>query len=330
MPYLVKKYVNNVLSDIPGYYGQIEGVNISLIRGAYQIKGLYLNKIDASSQIPFLKFEKSDISIEWKSLFKGKIVSEISIIKPELIYVFEDQKKENVKDPELEDWSKALTNLVPIDINTLEINNGKIAFLQLSAKPDIDLQLNQINLKAKNLRNVVRDDKKLPSSVYATATSIGKGDVKLEGKMDLVKQIPDIDLSFSLENANITSLNDLTDYYAGIDFDSGSYNIYSEIAISNGYLKGYIKPMFKNIKLLNKQDSFLETLWEGFVGVFKFILKNQKNNTLATKVPLEGDLNNVTTKVWPTVFNIFKNAWVKAFKGAIDNSINFEDIQKNK
>ena len=64
LPFFVKKYVNGVLADIPGYYGQVSNIDISLIRGAYVIHNLYLNKVNAGSEVPFLDFEKTDISIE--------------------------------------------------------------------------------------------------------------------------------------------------------------------------------------------------------------------------------------------------------------------------
>ena len=117
----------------------------------------------------------------------------------------------------------------------------------------------------------------------------------------------------------------MTRHYAGIDFEKGTFELYSEIAIADGYLKGYIKPMLTDTKLIGKEDGIIGVLWEGFVGFFKFILKNQGTNTLATKVPLEGDLNNVDAGTWPTVINIFGNAWIKAFKGETDDEINFKD-----
>jgi hypothetical protein len=79
---------------------------------------------------------------------------------------------------------------------------------------------------------------------------------------------------------------------------------------------------------LGEDDGFLETLWEGFTGFFKFILKNQKNNTLATTVPIEGDFSAVGPKIWPTVTNIFKNAWIKAFQGIVDDDIDFKDAEE--
>src|SRR5690554_668785 len=113
LPTLVKDYVNKVLADIPGYYGQVDDIDIALVRGAYVINGMYLNKGTAESQIPFLNFPRTDISIEWKSLFNGKIVSEIIMESPEVIYVFEDQKEQS-GDAGVDDWTKALTDLVPI------------------------------------------------------------------------------------------------------------------------------------------------------------------------------------------------------------------------
>ncbi len=327
LPTLVKNYVNKVLADIPGYYGQVEDIDIALIRGAYVINGMYLNKGTAESQVPFLNFPKTDISIEWKSLFHGKIVSEIIMASPEVVYVFEDQK-DSEGDADVDDWTKALTDLVPIDINHFEVHNGKLAFVQLSADPNIDLQINNLNLTADNLRNVVEKERILPSPIRASGVSIGQGKVSLEGNMNLVKEIPDMDLSFSLENAEVTALNDFTNYYAGLDFDRGTFGVYSEVAIADGHLVGYVKPLLTNTKLIGEGDNFLEVLWEGFVGLFKFILKNQGTDTLATKVPIEGDLNNVEAGVWPTVLNIFKNAWIKAFQGEVDNDINYKDAFK--
>ena len=326
LPVIVKDYVNDVLADIPGYHGAVQDIDISLIRGAYVIDSLYLNKVDAGSEVPYIQIAETDISVAWNALLKGEIVSDITMKSPTFIYVFEDQQTED--EAEFEDWTKALTDLVPIDVNSLKIVNGKAAFVEITANPTIDLNLHDITLEANNLRNVVSKERNLPSSIKGTAVSIGNGKLKLEGRMNLIKQIPDMDISFALENADVSAINDFTNHYAGIDFAEGNFNVYSEIAIADGFLKGYIKPLLKNSKLIEKEDKFFEKLWEGFVGFFKFVLKNHKNDTLATKIPLEGDLNQVESKVLPAIFNVFKNGWIKGFKGIIDNDVTFEDAEK--
>lgn len=330
LPYIVKNYVNHVLATLPGYHGHVENIHIALIRGAYVIDHLYLNKGNAGSEIPFLHFEKTDISLEWKALFNGRIVSEIIMTRPKFTYVFEDQQSSTPKQAEAEDWSKALTDLVPIAINRLAIHQGKAAFVQRSAEPNIDLYLDNIDLLATNLRNVTGREEKLPSRLSATAVSIGKGNLSLEGRLNLVKKIPDIDVSFALEKAAAPAFNAFTKHYAAIDFEKGDFSIFGEMAIAEGYLTGYIKPLLKNSGLIGPEDHFLDTLWEGFVGFFKFILKNKGNNTLATKVPIQGNLNEVEGKVWPTVFNLMKNGWIKAFTSSTDHSISFEKALEEK
>lgn len=330
LPTLVKNNINKILADIPGYYGQVEDVDIALIRGAYVVKGMYLNKVNAKTQVPFLNFPKNDISIEWKSLLKGRIVSEIIMTSPEVIYIFEDQIAEtDGKTADVDDWTKALTEIVPIDINHFEVHDGKVAFVQLQADPNIDLNISKIELYADNLPNVKSEQRTLPSPFHATGVTFGDGNMTLKGNINLIKQIPDMDLEFALEGSNATALNDLTRHYAGIDFEKGEFELYSELAIADGYLKGYIKPLLTDTKLIGKEDGVLGVLWEGFISFFKFILKNQRTDTLATKIPIEGDLNNVNTGVWPTVINIFENAWIKAFKGEVDGDIDFKDAFQN-
>ncbi len=331
LPTLVKNYVNKTLSDIPGYYGHVENIDIALYRGAYVIDSLYLNKVDAETQIPFLSFPKTDISLEWRALFHGKIVSEIYMTNPEITYIPEDQKPADtagVAKAEGDDWTEALRDLVPIDINYLEINGGRLSFMKVQADPNIDVFINNLTLIAENLRNVEAAEHTLPSPITVRGTSIGDGKVSLDGRVNLIKEVPDVDLSFKLEDVNTPSLNDLSKHYANIDFSSGELNIYSEVAIADGHLTGYLKTMLTNAKLLGNDENFLETLWEGFVGFFKFALKNQRTDTLATKVPLEGDLNNLDAGIWPAIKSIFVNAWIEAFNRSIDNEVKYDDAIK--
>mgnify|MGYP003633582925 FL=1 len=134
LPYIVKNYVNNVLADIPGYYGQVEDIDLSIIRGAYTIHGMYLNTVNGNTEVPFLDFKETDISIEWNALFNGRIVSEIEMREPTVIYIFEDQQ-DSTTQADAEDWTKALTDLVPIDINRLPLKTENLYFYSCKLIP---------------------------------------------------------------------------------------------------------------------------------------------------------------------------------------------------
>ena len=326
LPHFVKKFINKTLANIPDYYGQVSDVDIALYRGAYRIEGLYLRKIDATTDIDFLNFPDTDISIEWKSIFKGKIVSEILMTNPVVIYVKEDMSSSS--ESKGEDWTHALTELVPIAINHLEVNNGKVAFVEISTDPNIDLQLNAVYFSAQNLRNVIDKNGLLPSTFSGSATSIGNGNLNIDGKINLIKEVPDVDLALSIKDLSLPALNDLTSHYGSIDFEEGRLEMFSEIAIADSYLKGYSKLLMDETQFIGKDEGPIEKIWEGFVSIFDYLLQNKDTKKFAIKVPLEGDLSAVDSSPIPAIISIFRNAFVEAFKAEIDYEIEYEDAKQ--
>ena len=322
LPTLAKNYVNKSLSELSGYHGSITDIDIALIRGAYVIKGLKLYNSNAVSDVPFIDFPKTDISVEWRALFSGRIVSEIYLYDPVLIYVFQDMQ---VDEADGDDWTELLTELVPVEINHFVIEGGKFAYVDTEADPTIDVSVRDVAFTADNLRNVIQKEKKLPSPIKGTGVSIGNGNMTIDGKVNMMKQIPDADLNIKLEATNLTAFNDVAKEYGKIDFESGDVNVYSELAIADGFMKSYFKVLFSNIKFHSEEDKILETLWEGLIAFFELILKNKKTDNFAIKVPIEGQIESYSVKTWPAIASIFKNGFVKAFKSEIDDDIEYQD-----
>ncbi|MDT0605967.1 DUF748 domain-containing protein [Croceitalea rosinachiae] len=314
LPSVLKHYTNKALHNIPGYYGEVSTIKVGLFSGKYIIENLYINKINAKTQIPFLSFPKSIVALDVNEILRGNIVSDIYLANPEIIYILSDHNQtSNAPEPELDDWSKALTEIVPIAINELKVEGGKFGYVEINTKPNIDLHIQNISLIASNLRNTKSINQGLPSSVVATGNTVGGGELQVEGKMDLIQQIPDVDIALTIRNANATALNDFTKHYTGIDFARGTFEMYGELKIDEGYVNGLVNPAFINSKFIGKGDKFLSVLWEGFVGMFKFLIKNHKNNSISMKVPFKGDLNKIKTNKMSAFFSLFQNAWIKAF-----------------
>ena len=99
--------MNKNLANLEKYYGHVEDVDIALFKGGITTKNLYLFLRDAKTEVPLVHFEKNDVSIELKSLFRGKLVCKIKFYSPTINYVFED-----LQDKEAEttvDWTEALS-----------------------------------------------------------------------------------------------------------------------------------------------------------------------------------------------------------------------------
>ncbi|RNI33140.1 DUF748 domain-containing protein [Rufibacter immobilis] len=323
LPYIVKNYVNKTLDELPGYTGHVEDIDIALIRGAYQIDGLVLLEEKGNPKYPFLQITETDLSIEWKSLFKGKLVGEVIMTNPRLNILAGGSKSE---DPTLDHWTEVVKDLMPITINRFEVHNGRLAFLDFSASPDVKLHLDNLRLTALNLANVEEVGKKLPSSVTATASSIGGGAFKGKMQVNALKRIPDFDGDFQLTGVNLTSLNAFIKANAKFDVERGKLDMYSELKSTNGQLNGYIKPFFEDIKVLNwkkdkKEGGFLSAVKEAVIGVFTEAAENQPRDQVATKIPISGDISNPKTNGWKTFINVLKHAFIDAFSKGIESKL---------
>ena len=333
LPLIVKNYINNrVLNHIPGYHGHVDDVDIALIRGAYVINGLTLYK--NGNKKPMLDFPKTDISIQWGAIFHGKIVSEIKLYEPRLNYYITPNKLSGKETPGKDDWTAALKKLVPIKINRFIVEDGEFLYADVAKGPDIDLAIKKIDLTATNMSNVVDKSKVLPSALELHGESFGNGNLEITANMNLLKEIPDMDVNLSLRNSNVTSLNNASRAIAGFDFTKGQFNFFSEFAISNGYLKGYLKPMFSDIKLQDSagqpNSNVFKRVWEGVISFFGFVLKNKPKDSFATKIPIEGNLKDPKMKIGTLITNVFRNGFISPFKKQVDNDIKFSDAARKK
>lgn len=329
LPYFVLKYVNKSLADMGSYTGHVKDIDIQLLRGAYQLDSLVIRKVKGKIREPFITMPKTDLSIEWKSLFKGKLVSEVEAYEPELNFAFSEDEASSQTGAEV-DWTAYLKKLLPININRFAVINGTINLTSLITQPRADLSLQKFNAELRNIRNVDELNKKLPSPVIATADAPGYGGkLDFQANMNLFKVTPDFDYNLKFTDVELVKINELAKSYANLDFERGTVSVFSEMAMYDSKFNGYIKPLTKNMLIfkLNEHEGrsvgkfFTELLAQAGTAV----LKNQRKDQVATRIPISGTVDDPETAIWPTIFGVLRNAYIEAFKGEIDNDITLSD-----
>jgi hypothetical protein len=114
--------------------------------------------------------------------------------------------------------------------------------------------------------------------------------------------------------------------------EKGTFALFSEFTGENGKFNGYIKPLFKDIKVLDlKEDKNkpLRMIWEAGIGLVSMIFKNQREDQVATQIPISGDISDPNVDVWKTVMKALENAFIKALNPKLDGTINMGDLQTN-
>ena len=329
LPHFVLWYANKTLAKMPGYYGHIEDIDLSLYRGAYIIKNIYLNKIEPASknQTTFLKAQKIDLSLEWGALFKGALVGKLVFHSPELIFTKDKMELVNIKES-IADFRVLLKKLMPLKVNRLEVIEGTIHYTDHSVSPKVDVELNHTHILAYNLSNVENSKAELPSKVTAQA-SVYEGVFNFDMKLNVLAVQPTFDMNAEFKNVNLVMMNDFLRAYGNFDVSRGTFALYTEMAAKNGKFIGYLKPMITDLMVMGKDDrndSFFNKIWEAIISTAGFVFKNQANDQLATKISIEGEFANPKINTLGAVWEFLRNAFIQALIPSVDNELNINSI----
>jgi hypothetical protein len=127
------------------------------------------------------------------------------------------------------------------------------------------------------------------------------------------------------------TMNDLLRAYGNFDVVTGKFSLYSEIKIRQAKIDGYIKPLFRDMKVYDRRQdaekSMFRRLYEGLVGGISGLLKNQPRSEVATKVPISGDLEAPQSNTWETIVRLIQNAFFKAILPGFEKEVSQGDAK---
>lgn len=335
LPFVVQRYVNNKLDESPAYAGQVGDIDIALIRGAYSIEDIEINKTEGDVPVPLFAAREVEFSLLWKALFRGEIVGEAEVFEPAINIVdSEDEtKKQTGEDGQ---WLAIADDLTPVLIDQIQIHEGQLHFQNFDIEPPVDIYLTEVEAVGRNLSNSQALTDSPIGHVEITALAMGESDLSVNAAVDSSRDQPTFDLNLQLLNLPMLNLDNFIKTYAPFDIEAGKLDFVTELAARDGMLEGYLKPIIYNLEVFKwsedveeDEDNPFKVLWEGLVSVIAEILENQPRDQLATNIPIEGDISNPDTSVFVVVANILRNAFVEAFQANLDNTISlFEDEEE--
>jgi len=131
---------------------------------------------------------------------------------------------------------------------------------------------------------------------------------------------------------NLKKLNDFFIVYGPFTFTQGKLSLFSEVATREGKIKGYVKPFFKDVKMIANQERFVSAkhgIFEILMGLTNIILRNPGPDATATKLEFEGAIKSPDVNVWGAVWASLKNAFGTAIEPKIENNIDIKSVPKN-
>ncbi|WP_194792417.1 DUF748 domain-containing protein [Pseudomonas sp. UFMG81] len=320
LPWLVRDYLNQRLADMGDYRGQVSDVDLAWWRGAYQINGLKIVKVSGMVPVPLLDAPLIDLSVSWRSLWQDRaVVAEVTFVHPKLNFV-DGGTQQTSQTGQGTDWRQQLEKLVPITLNEVRIEQGTLTFRNFTSKPPVDLKATQLDASIRNLTNV-RDKKgRRDASFDASALLLGDARVESRATFDPFSDFDDFQFRLRATGIELRRLNDFASAYGKFDFNAGHGDMVIEAEAENGRLRGYIKPLLRDVDVFNwqqdvddKDKGFFRSVWEALVGATETVLKNQPKNQFATRVELSGSVHKQDISAFEAFLQILRNGFIQAF-----------------
>lgn len=323
LPSTITWYVNRTLDQSPLYDGKVDDVDLHLYRGAYTIKNVRIIKTTGSVPVPLFEAPEIQLAVSWNGLRHGKVVGDVEMIRPQVNFVDgpsaggdsdDAGDQTGVEGP----WLKMLRELFPFRINRVQLTDGSVHFR--TYPPDaapVDVYLSELDATVDNLTNIQDETQPMITTVQATALAMGSARFEYQMKLDPFSYKPTFHMMARLLSLDVTKLNDLTRTYGSFDFAHGWFDLVIELDAREGFLRGYTKPLFRELEILTmddvEEDHFLQVFWEALVGGAERLLRNQGRDQFGTLIPFTGQVDGPRPDVLETVGNVLRNGFIRAY-----------------
>jgi hypothetical protein len=325
LPSIVLHVVNKKLATLDGYIGHVYDIDILLIAGKYTLRDVQVVKTGGKVPVPFFQAQRADLSVEWGALFKGSIVGEIEVDKAELNFV-QGPTEETTQTKAPNNWEEKVDEIMPLRINRFTFTNSEVHYRDFHSKPKVDVKMKEVNIVATNLTNVQDETDLLPASATASAQFYG-GKTTVNVKLNPFSKTPVFDLNAEMKGLNLTDINDFLEAYGNFEVHKGELNVYTEAAAKEGKIKGYVKPIVKDLDVVQGKGNILKVVWEAIVGVSAWLFKNHPKDQLATQIEFEGSLDKPDINVFSVLGETLRNAFIQAIHPKIENTVNISTVK---
>jgi hypothetical protein len=211
---------------------------------------------------------------------------------------------------------------VELKAHEVALTNSEIKFINEAANPHYQLFVTNIDLRATNLSNHLREG---PAQFQFRGKLMGSGDTTITGILRPEHQGPDFQFDLASNNIDLTSLNDLLRAYGKFDVAAGRVSVYTQVSVRNHYVYGYVKPLFEDIKVYDSQKDrnkpLLHKAYELAIGGAAKVLKNRQTQQVATKVDISGPLNTPNVSAWQAIGQFLTNAFIDAIVPGFDRQV---------
>jgi hypothetical protein len=230
-------------------------------------------------------------------------------------------QKATVKTEQVTKEAAARADMI-LRVRDFQVLGAQLGIVNKTVAPEYRLFLNDTDIRVRDISNRLNEG---VGRIDVRGKFMGSGATHLVASFRPEQQGPDFDIDLKIENTDMTAMNDILRAYGKFDVVRGTFSLYTELRAKNGYVNGYVKPLFKDVKAFDPEQDrdkgFVRKLWERLVGGVSKTLKNVPRREVATKVDISGPLEDPQRGTLQAVIRLLQNAFVRAILPGFDSQV---------
>jgi hypothetical protein len=206
-------------------------------------------------------------------------------------------------------------------VDHLALENCDFGLVNKAATPGYRVFVAPVTLRIEGFSNGFTAG---PARVRLQGKFMGAGQASADATFRADAKGPDFDLKGQIENTPMQTMNDLFRSYGKFDVVSGTFSFYTELKVANGRIDGYVKPLFRDMKVYDKRQdaekSVFRKLYEKLVGGVASLLENRREE-VATQADISGPVENPNSSTWQVIGRLIQNAFFRAILPGFDEEL---------
>ena len=204
----------------------------------------------------------------------------------------------------------------------VRVTRSEVGIVNRQATPPFRVFLTNVVLEVDNVSNQRAEG---VGEIRLSGLFMGSGRTTATMTFKPTPKGPDFDSVVKLEDTDMKTMNPLLRQYGKFDVVEGKFSLYSELRGRGGRVTGYVKPLFKDVKAFDPEQDrdkgFVRRLYERMVSGVSKILKNPPRDEVATKVDVDGRIDNPNTSTLQAIGNLLRNAFIEAILPGLEREV---------
>jgi hypothetical protein len=327
-PPIILSKLNRKLEEISSTYRlHVQDLDLSLLRMAYRFEGATA-RVKASNHLLF-KADAVDVSVSWSELFRGRILTDISL-KNVFVNLTKEviERTKTMAPADKQVATQSVHRLFPLRISRIKLENGTVQFGDfVDGSQDPRWRISAIQGAIANLTNLTNRAKAPLTYVTLQGRLLASSVFKSAGRVNRNVQPIAWELDAEVRDFDLKQTNELARRYVPLTFTAGHLDLFTEVKSTGGKIRGYIKPFFKNVHVLGNSRDFKNLKHfavEIVTAIGNALLRRSDTQTVATEIAFFEDHGQLKIDKGKAVAKAVQHGFREPIPKGIEEKINID------